>query len=845
MIDYLLRTRGLLLAAAALALGAADTVQAAPRKPAARKPAARKTAAAKPAPKPAGPRLLKVSVAPTELTLDGPRSEQGLVVTGHYADGSVADVTRAAKFQVGNPRAVAVRLHESRRLVRPVADGSSRITVTVPGAAPVTVSAKVQETGKLAPVSFKDEVVPALTKLGCSMGTCHGTPTGKGGFRLSLQGYAPELDYHTLAREGVRRINKADPGRSLLLLKPLAEVPHAGGKRLYKEYPEFDVLVRWIAEGAHEDPEQAPELVKLEILPEPRQLLLPKAAKQQVEVRAHFSDGSVRDVTRLTKLDTSNPDAATITREGLLEGVERGDIAVLARYQHILTSSRVTFLKNVPGFKWNDPQPFNFVDQHVFNRLKLFQIPTSDLASDQEFVRRVYLDSIGLLPTSDEVRAFMADKSPDKRAKLIDHLTERPEFADYWAVKWADVLRIQDETLQSTGAKLFHQWVRDSIAANKPMDQFVREIVTATGPSFSVGPANFFRMSEKPEDIAEATSQLFLGVRMSCAKCHNHPFERWTQDEYYQLAAFFAQVDRGRGKGKDEAVIELDPEGEVEHLRTGKVMQPKLLGAAVVDLPKDQDRRVALAQWMTGKDNPFFAKAMVNRAWANIMGRGIVEPIDDFRDSNPPVNGPLLDALAKDFVASGFDFRHLVRTIMKSRSYQLTAKTVPLNKDDHTYFSHAEARLLTAEQLLDAISQVTAVPEKFEGYPAGTRAMQLAGTAARTPFLRTFGRPDRNLTCECEREKDPTLFQALALINGRGIHARLTSSDGRVAALAGSDKPTDAIVEEMYLTTLSRVPTAKEKREWASHFGRAGDRRQAVEDLTWVLINSKEFLFRY
>jgi uncharacterized protein DUF1549/uncharacterized protein DUF1553 len=790
-------------------------------------------------------KLASISVVPSSVKLVGKSAEQGLIVTGTYSDGSVRDLTTAAQYRVSNPAVAALAVDESRRVIRPRGDGTASITVTAVGAAPVNVPVAVEKAGDLAPVSFRNEVVPALTKAGCNQGTCHGTPTGKGGFRLSLQGYNPEMDYQTLVSEGAgRRVNKAEPGRSLLLLKPMVELPHAGGKRLSPEMPEFQVLSRWIAEGAQDDTPETPKFTKLEILPGKRTLMLP-GAKQQIAAVAHFSDGTVRDVTSLAKLTTSDDEAATITREGLVEADKRGDIAVVVRYQDALQTVRLTFLQNVPGFKWNDPPEANLVDKHVFDRLRLFQIPASELSSDTEFLRRAYLDALGVLPTPDEVRAFMKDTAPDKRARLIDALTERPEFADFWALKWADILRIQDETMKDQGARAFHKWVRDSLAANKPMDRFVREIVTASGPTFQNAPANFFRAIDDPAEQSESVAQLFLGVRMLCAKCHNHPFERWTQDEYYQLAAFFSQVRGQRGPSKDEMTIQLDPNGQVTHLRTGKVMQPKLLGADFPEIEKNQDRRQSLAEWMTRKDNPFFAKVMVNRVWANLLGRGIVEPVDDFRESNPPVNEPLLEALAKDFADHSFDLRHLVRRIMNSRTYQLSAHPLPLNKDDQTYFSHALPRIMAAEQLLDAISQVTGMPEDFPGYPKGTRAVQLAGTKARTPFLKTFGRPDRNLTCECEREKDPTLLQALTLISGRNVHGKLRSESGRIATLAKSQKPNEEVLEELYLASLSRLPSDREKKGWLAHFAKSGDRQQALEDLGWVLINSKEFLFRH
>ena len=830
-----MRLPGLILAAAVAVPGG---VSAAP------KPTAKPFAAA------ASPVLKSISVQPAAVKLVGGRARQGLVVTGTFADGSLKDLTAKARCSVSTPGTVSVQMVEGQPILRPAGDGVTQVLVSVPGVTPQQVAVTVEKAAEIPPVSFKDEVVPAFTKLGCSAGTCHGTPTGKGGFRLSLQGYAPELDYNSLVREGGgRRVTPTDPGRSLLLLKPLVQMAHAGGKRLSTDMPEYAILSRWIAEGAKDDPVDAPRLTKVEILPGPRMLMAPRA-KQRVVAMGSFSDGSVRDVTHLTKLSTSNEDLATITREGLVEAEARGDIAVLARYQDALQSLRLTFLEEVPGFKWSNPPEYNFIDRHVFDRLKLFKIPVSGLATDTEFVRRAYIDTLGLLPTPAEVTSFVSDKSPDKRARLIDRLTERPEFADNWSIKWADVLRIADETMGEAGARAYHQWLRDSFAQDKPMSDLVREILTASGPTEKNPAANYFRAHRNsegmvpPEALSESTAQLFLGVRMTCARCHNHPFERWTQNEYYELAAFFGQVKR-REMRKGEETVYLDDTGEVTHLRTGKVMKPKLLGAEFVEPMKGQDRRVALADWMVRKDNPFFPKAIANRVWAHLMGRGIVEPVDDFRDSNPAVNEALIEALGKEFADHRFSLRHLVRTIMNSRTYQLTAHPEPLNKDDFTYFSHSQPRMMTAEQLADAIAEVTGVPDEYEGYPAGTRAAQLGGTKVKTGFLKTFGRPDRNLNCECEREKDPTLFQALKLITDRDIDAKLKDEAGRLAKFAASNKSDDEVLKEMYLWAFARSPSAKERQEWISYFSRNGDRRKSMEDLGWVLINSKEFLFRH
>lgn len=793
--------------------------------------------------------VASIEVQPQKVELSGPRSEQGVLVTAVLADGRRIDATGAAKISVTGNAAV-LQNAGFRRVLRPKAAGDSTLVVQH-GGHTARVPVAVLNLEESRPVSFIHEVVPALTKAGCNQGLCHGTPTGKGGFRLSLQGYAPELDYKSLVVEGgSRRVNKADPGRSLLLLKPMVEVPHAGGQRLTPDMPEYEVLTRWISEGARMDPPGGASLKSVTLLPGPRRLKLPDAARQRMVVMAEFSDGSRRDVTSLAKLTTSDEESTLVTRDGMVTGSRRGDVAIIARYGEQIESLRLTYLKDVPGFKWSQVAEQNFVDRDVFNKLRLMQIPISGLSDDTEFIRRAYIDAIGLLPTAEETRAFLADTGANKRAALIDQITARPEFAEHWALKWADVLRVADESLSAEGARAYHSWIRDNLARNRPFGEVVQDLLTSRGMSSENPAVNFFRAISNPDDNvqpatvwSEGLSQLFLGVRLTCARCHNHPFERWTQDDYYSLAAFFAPV-RLKGDPKKAQNLLFDRRGKVEHLRTGAVMKPKLLGGPVAEVKPGEDPRPVLAAWLTARENPFFARSVVNRVWANLLGRGLVEPIDDFRDSNPAVNEELLDSLAAHFARSNFDFRDLVRTIMKSRTYQTTSMPEALNESDDRYFSHSIPRLLTAEQLSDAIGQITGVWESYEGYPENTRAMQVAGTAARTDFLKTFGRPDRNLTCECEREKTPTLFQAMALISGRATNRRITSDGGRLAALAASKKSDEEIIDELYLAAHSRRPSPREKSAWLKQFARAGGRRAATEDLGWVLINSKEFLFR-
>ncbi len=809
--------------------------------------------------------IKSLAVEPAAAVLDGARASRTLIVTGTLANGAQIDLTAEARFSSADPKVTRIDRTDGRPRAVPAGPGGTTVTVQARGlSGTVRISVKNFDAPK--PVSFLHEVIPALTKAGCSMGTCHGTPTGKGGFRLSLQGYNPEADFITLTQEGNRRVNRSDPGRSLVLLKPLMSIPHAGGKRLTEQMAEYRVLSRWIAEGARADAEGTPELKRVEAVPGRRTLVLPDG-RLQVAALAHFSDGSVRDVTEVSKITSSDDEIATVDREGRVQSLKRGDVAILLRYEHEIVSLPLTILKPVPGFVWKAPEEWNYIDRHVNARLKLFQIPASPVSEDTEFLRRVYLDVLGRIPTGDEARTFLSASQTARktagaslagteavrpvRAKLVDHLLKQPEFADFWALKWADVLRIQDETLKDRSAKAYHKWVRDSLFENKPLDRFARELITADGGSIANPPANYYRTLKEPNELAEATTQLFLGVRMACARCHNHPFERWTQDEYYQFAAFFAQVDRRGGGGRrgmqpaDDEMVVLNPKGEVTHLRTGKVMQPRLLGAGFPTLPEGMDRRVVLAEWMTRKDNPFFGKALANRVWANLLGRGIVEPIDDFRESNPPLNGPLLDAMGADLAANGFDLHHLMRSILNSRTYQASSRTVPGNQDDEFYYSHSLVRTMSAEQLADSISQFTGVPDQFLGYPEGTRATQIAGTKVRTPFLKTFGRPDRNLNCECEREKEPNLFQALSLLTGRDVHRKLRSERGKIAVIAAGTAPLGAVVEDLYLSAFSRPPTAAERRKLTTALAVVSDRRAAIEDLAWALINAKEFLFRH
>jgi hypothetical protein len=727
--------------------------------------------------------------------------------------------------------------------VTPRGDGKATI-VARGGSIEVQTNVQVEGMGRPAPVSFRNDVIPAFSQAGCNMGACHGTPTGKGGFRLSLRGYLPDDDYYVLSREaGGRRINPLAPETSMILRKPLGELQHEGGLRLFRKTKTLEYLHDWIQEGAHDDPNVV-KAVRLEILPPARVLNAP-AKTQQTIVLAHMADGSVRDLTPICYYNSSNVEIADVDAEGFVTFKSRGEVAVIAHYLSLVANVRLTHLVEVPGFKIADVPHENVVDRAVFAKLNRMRISPSEVCTDQEFIRRVYLDAIGVLPTPSEVQAFLAESSSDRRAQLVDRLLSRSEFYDFWTLKFADILRSNGRLIQPKGAYVFNRWIHECLERNLPLDEFVRELLTADGSAFKNPAANYYRISRDPENSVETTAQLFLGVRIQCAKCHNHPFERWTQDDYYGFAAFFSRIRQKKGSLPDDEVIYTTGSGEVRQPRTGQVMKPKALGGPVLENPKVSDRRGPLAAWLTGPGNPFFAKSLVNRIWYHLLGRGIVEPVDDFRDSNPASNDELIDGLTSEFVKNGFDFKRLVRTILVSRTYQLSARTNELNADDSLYFSHAQTKLLPAEVLLDAISTVTGTVTPFEGLPKGARATQIPDGKMENPFLKTFGRPARELACECERESDSNLSQALQLIGGATVNGKLRDENGRMAKLAKSQMTPEDISKELYLVALAREPNATELAAAVKHLNTSTDRRQAVEDLGWVLINSKEFLFRH
>jgi hypothetical protein len=778
---------------------------------------------------------------PATATLIGPRSQQTLLVSARYEGDALRDLTDVSGFESENPQVATV---SASGIVTPKANGTTKIIVRV-GGKEAAVAITVQDMDKPAPVQFVNHVTAVLSKAGCSMGACHGSPSGKNGFRLSLRGYDPSLDLETLSKEVFgRRTNRLTPDESLILRKPVGRVPHEGGVRLASNSPQYQLLRDWIAEGLQGDPATTPHFQRLQVLPD-RRVLTDPANRQRIVALGHFSDGSVRDVTPLAVFTSSNEEVGRVSEDGLVEGRMTGETAILVRYLDQIATSHITFLKPAPNFAWSNPAENNYVDKHSFAKMKMLQILPADVCSDEEFIRRASLDATGALPPIDEVAQFLADKDPAKRAKLIDRLLEKPGFYDFWTLKLADVLRSNRKAIQEKGIHVFQRWIRDSLVSDKPFDQFVRELLVSEGNSYKNPAVNYYRVSRDPQNSVETTAQLFMGVRIQCAKCHNHPFEKWTQNDYYGLAAFFARVKYKPGQEPTEEVVYVDRAGEVTQPRTGQQMPPKFLGGAVAETAAGQDRRIALAQWLTSPDNPFFAKASANRIWFHVMGRGIIDPPDDVRDSNPPANEELLDALTQDFVSHHFSIKHLVRTIMNSRVYQLSAETNESNKDDVAYFSHAQVKMLTAEQLLDAICASTDLPEKFTGLPAGTKATQLPDPEVKHPFLMTFGQPNRELACECERESDSSLSQALQMINGPLVAGKLRDPNNRIGKMLAANRSDLDIAIELYLATLSRAPREPEIKAITDHIKAASDRRKALEDVHWALLNSKEFLFRH
>ena len=696
--------------------------------------------------------------------------------------------------------------------------------------------------------SFRNHVIPVLTKMGCNSGACHGALAGKNGFKLTLRGYDPELDYAVLTRQAAaRRVSLVEPHKSLILLKPTLTIPHGGGKRFDPDSLEYRVISEWIAAGAPPPTDRDPQIQKLEVTPSAQMLKI--GDQTQVKVRAIFSDGHTEDVTRWAKYTSSDAGIAAVDENGRIKMLGHGESTISVWYLSRVASARVgvPFPSEISQEAFAKAARRNFIDELVLKKLRELNIAPSGPATDNQFIRRAYLDAIGVLPAPDEVRRFTADASPDKRDRLIDMRLERPEYVDYWSYKWADLLLVSSRKLPPKTLLSFNRWIRESVERNKPWDQFVRELITSSGNSQENGAVSYYVVHRTPIDRAENMTVAFMGIRMTCARCHNHPMEKWTQKDYYSLANLFARVSLKNGAGPGDVEVFTSPAGEINHPRLGRPLAPRPLDGEAIPLDSPRDRRVHFADWLTSPANPYFARMIVNRVWRNFMGRGLVEPVDDMRATNPASNEELLRALEEDFIQHKFDLKHLIRTIMQSGTYQTSAAANDTNAGDERYYSHYIVKRLPAEVILDALSQVTGVPTKFEGQPPGTRAMQLPDSRIESYFLTIFGRPERLITAESERMPDPTLTQALHIINGDTLNEKLRAPGNVIDAFIKENLPDDRIIERLYLAAFSREPSAQEKERLAEAIARekGDDRRQVLEDLAWAVLTSKEFLFNH
>jgi hypothetical protein len=699
-------------------------------------------------------------------------------------------------------------------------------------------------------VNFELDVLPVLTSAGCNAGACHGKSRGQNGFQLSLLGFDPEFDFAAITKEAHgRRVFPAAPDNSLLLRKASLGLPHGGGQRLPLDSPQYQTVRRWIASGMSRTTAGAPTHERISV--EPPEQTLAAGESRQLRVLAHYSDGSVRDVTALSDITANEPGVVSLDHGLIKAGALSGETTLMIRYMNKIAAWNAV----IPQPVRVDTQLYaslprkNFIDAHAWDKLERLAILPSEPAADSTFLRRSFLDVIGRLPTADEARAFFTSTAPSKREELIDALLDRPEYADFWANKWADLLRPNPYRVGIKPTMAFDAWIRDAFRRNLPYDQFVRELLTAQGSTWRNGAATLFRDRRTPDEITPIVSQLFLGIRLECAKCHHHPFEVWAQDDFYSLAAYFARVTH-KGEGISapisggEEIVFVAESGSVSHPTSGKVLEPKPLFGTARPIGPSEDPREALADWVVSPDNRFFAQVAVNRVWADLMGRGLVEPVDDLRGTNPPSNPALLAALADDFRAQKYDLKKLIRRIMTSHVYALSSSPNERNVADTRNYSRHYRQRLRAEVLLDAMCDVTGVAEELKGMPADSRSMEIWTHRVESLFLDAFGRPDANQDPPYERAADATVVQALHLMNAPNLHRKVASDTGRAASLAASDKSPHTIVEELYLTIYSRFPTADEAQAVVKIFDAGADRRQATEDLMWALVNTPEFVFK-
>jgi hypothetical protein len=781
-----------------------------------------------------------VAVYPPDINLESARDYQSFVVQLTQPDGITRDVTAQAQVSFANP--ALVRL--DKFAVHPVADGATGMSV-VYGGQTVKVPVKVTKAKEDRPISFKQDVMPVFMRAGCNVGGCHGAARGKDGFRLSLFGFDPDGDHYRLTRElNGRRVNLALPAESTLIEKAAGKVPHTGGAKIKEGDEYYQALIRWLEADAPLDPPTVALPVSMEVFP-PSAVLDGKGEKQRVVVRAKYSDGTDRDVTSLALFLSNNDNAAKISADGSVEAGERGEAFVMARF-HTFTIG-VPFITLPKGlqFAWPNPPEANYIDTLVNNKLKKLRIEPSGVCDDATFVRRVYLDIIGELPTPEEYARFMVSTLPTKREHLVDELLDRKEFAELWVLKWAELLQIRSSNQVSYKAMLlYYGWLQEKIANNVPTDVWVRELLGANGGTFKNPPTNYYQLETDVLKVTENVAQVFMGMRVQCAQCHNHPFDRWTQDDYYSFAAFFTQIGR---KGTDDArelVVFNSGGGEIAHPVRKTPMPAKFLGGTAPADVAGKDRRVVVANWLASAENPYFAKNLSNIVWGHFFGQGIINEIDDVRISNPASNQELLDALGKKFTEYKYDFKKLVRDICLSQTYQRSTQATKTNEADTRNFARGPVRRIRAETMLDIITQVTDTKNKFQGLPLGARAVQIADGGVSTYFLTTFGRPTRETVCSCEVRLEPTLSQSLHLLNGSTVEPKV--AQGNLVGKMLQEKKTPAqIVEHLYIRCLARAPKPDELKTLLAIVEKSPDKKQALEDVFWAIMNSREFMFNH
>jgi mono/diheme cytochrome c family protein len=795
---------------------------------------------------PADPQIASIEVIPPKVTLETAADYHRIVVLARFQDASTHDISRQSKLTLDQPDLAVL----NGTLLTPKQDGSTVLRIEYRGLKaelPVTV----KDAAKPRPISFQLDVMPVITAAGCNTGACHGSARGQDGFMLSLFGYDPKGDHSRLTTEFAgRRLNLALPEESLLITKALGAVPHTGGALIKKDSAFYQTLVEWIRDGANYDAGEIPHPTGIKVAPAQVVLTGPEIAVP-FSVTANYSDGTDRDVTSLSIFSSSNDNAVAMTpRDGKAVSKNRGEAFLLARFHTFTEGSQAIVVPADLDYQRPEFPAFNYIDGLVAEKLHKLRVIPAGLASDEAFLRRVYIDTVGLLPTIAERDAFLTDQRPDKRAQLVDSLLNRKEFTEMWVMKWAELMQIRTfnngpQQVSYKATLNYYQWLRERIAANTPFNQLVKELLSAEGGTFSSPATNYFQIEQNVLKLTENVAQVFMGTRIQCAQCHNHPFDRWTMDDYYSFAALFAQVKRKPAEDPRERIV-YDGDGEVQNPVTKQNVPPRFLGGPPPDLA-GQSRRQAVAGWLASPDNPWFARNVVNVVWAHFLGIGIVEPVDDVRVSNPPSNPELLQALAEKFVAYNYDFKRLVRDICTSRAYQLSTTTNATNDTDTRNFSHAMIRRVRAEVLLDCVSQVTSTPNKFKGLPLGARAVQIADGNTSNYFLTTFGRATRATVCSCEVKMEPNLSQALHLLNGDSVHQRINQGKIVPKLLEEKKTPTE-IIEQLYLTTLSRMPTQGERDyllEGVAKETEPAKVREVLEDVFWALLNSKEFIFNH